>query len=97
MRKSVPEIIRFIALAMLVGGVIMCFVSKHQAWEADIGYYSRDSTAVAMWNVIFVQSIITAISSVFVCGFSYIVEAACKYLDRHEQEESVAASEVAEE
>lgn len=71
----------------------MCFVSKHQAWEAGIGYYTRDSAAVAMWNVIFVQSIITAISSVFVCGFSYIVEAACKYLTRCEQEEFAAASE----
>lgn len=97
MRNSIAKIIRVMASIMLVGGIIMCIVSKHQAWEAGIGYYTRDSAAVAMWNVVFVQSIITAISSAFVYGFSYIVEAACKYLTRCEQEEYSAASDETEE
>lgn len=88
MKKKIHIIIQFIALAMLVGGIFMFIICKHQAWEAGIGYYTRDKEAVAMWNFLSIQCIVTAISSVFVLGFSYIVEAACKYLEKCETEES---------
>lgn len=88
MKKFVYTCMRVLAAIMFIGGIIMCFVSKYQAWDAGIGYYTRDSSAVAMWNIIFFQSIITAISSVFVYGLSYVVEAACIYIDKQQEDDA---------
>ena len=87
MRKSIFIIIRVFALIMLVGGIILFFVCKYKAWESGIGYLTRDTSEVAMWNILSIQCIITAISSVFVFGFSYIVEAAVRYLNRCDDED----------
>ena len=82
--KKLTLVIRFIAAVMLVGGFVMILVSRYQSWSAGID--SRwDSSAVMaklLWDFGFVQSIVTVISSVFVFGFSYIVEAAMLYIEK---------------
>ena len=88
MKRFVCNCMRVLAAIMFVGGIIMCFFSKYQAWNAGIGYLTRDASAVAMWNIIFFQSIVTAISSVFVYGLSYVVEAACIYIEKQQEEDA---------
>lgn len=88
MKRFVYTCMRVLAALMFVGGIIMCFVSKYQAWNAGLGYFTRDASAVAMWNIIFFQSIVTAISSVFVYGMSYIVEAACMYIEKQQEKDA---------
>ena len=85
--KFVTVTIKVIAVLMFVIGVIMFFVAQDEARYASYGFYGKHSTDVLYWKFISVQSIVTAISSVFVYGFSYIVEAACKYLRKDENVE----------
>lgn len=85
--KFVTVTIKVIAVLMFVIGLIMFFVSQDEARYASYGFYGKHSTDVLYWKFISVQSIVTAVSSVFVYGFSYIVEAACKYLKKEEADE----------
>lgn len=82
--KKLPLVIRIIAAIMLIGGFVMLFVCRYQSWLAGINGRWDDSAVMAkvIWDISFVQSIVTVISSVFVFGFSYIVEAALLYIDK---------------
>lgn len=87
MRKYVPKILQALALIMFVGGILLFAVCNAEAWEAGIGYYTRDREAVVFWKFLSYQCIGMAISSIFVVGLSYIVQAACLYIEKREQEE----------
>lgn len=86
MRKYVPKILQALALIMFVGGIILFVVCQSQAWESGLGYYTRDREAVVFWKFLSYQCIGMAISSIFVVGLSYIVQAACLYIEKREQE-----------
>ena len=83
MEKFIVIAIRFIAGVLFFGGIVLFFVCRHLAWDAGIGYITRDPAAVSMWNFLSIQCIVSAISSVFVFGFSYIVQAACIYVKKY--------------
>ena len=87
MRKYVPKILQAFALIMFVGGIALFIFCNTEAWEAGFGYYSRNREVVAFWKFLSYQCIGMAISSIFVVGFSYIVQAACLYIEKREQEE----------
>ena len=93
--RKIPLIIRVIAALMLIGGLVMIVVCREQSWEASINSRWNDSAAFAkvLWDIGFSQSIVTAISSFFVFGFSYIVEAACIYIDRCNQQDTIESEE----
>lgn len=94
MKKIICVAIQVLAVVMFIGGIIMCFIAKRQAWDAEIeSYYTRNASAVSMWNEIFILSVISVINSVFVYGFSYIVEAACLYIEKCKAEEYVSNEE----
>lgn len=94
MKKVIVKAIQILALLMLIGGVFMFFVCRYEAWDSEIrSYYSKDSSSVVMWQLLSVQCILTAISSIFVFGFSYIVEAACLYIEKVKQEKEMAIEE----
>ena len=82
MKKYIPSIIQVIALAMLIFGIFFCIMCFVNAGKASRGYYTRDPVAEALWNFGGVQCVLVVVSSAFVLGFSYIVEAACRYLER---------------
>jgi len=86
MRKNIHEIIQVIAFVMFIAGIIFSIVSIKECIYAGKGYYTRDPVGQMMWGNIAVQSVITTISSILVYGFSFIVQAACKYLDKCEEE-----------
>lgn len=85
MRKYVPKILQALALIMFVGGILLFVFCNAEAWEAGIGYYSRDREAVVFWKFLSYQCIGMAISSIFVVGLSYIVQAACLYIEKCEE------------
>lgn len=86
MRKNISIIIQFIAFAMFLVGIFSFVVCILKGNEAGRGYFTRDATSQAMWYAGIVPSIATFFSSFIVYGFSYIVEAACKYLERCESD-----------
>lgn len=93
MKKFVINAIEFVAVFMFIVGVIMFFVCIKQGDDAGRGYYSRDPVSETMWYIGAAQSFMTVLGSFLVFGFSYIVRAACKYLDRCEIEEEQTESE----
>lgn len=93
MRNNISGIIRFIAFVMFVTGSIMFIVGMIKGTDAGKGYYSRDPVAQFAWYSCAAYSFSTLIASFFVFGFSYIVEAACKYLDEKEAVEEEKAAE----
>ena len=97
MRNNISGIIRVIAVAMIVISVIAFIVCMKAASDAGSGYYTRDKSAEFLWNLGAIQCVGVFISSFFVYGFSYIVEAACKYLNKCEYEEYSESIEKAEE
>lgn len=97
MRNNIGGIIRFIAFAMAAVSVIAFIVCLKEAKDAGSGYITRDRGAEFMWNLGAIQCVAAFISSFVVCGFSYIVEASCKYLDRCENEEYTVDTEETEE
>lgn len=93
MKKNISFIIQFIALAMFIVGIFACIICIIQAVKAGKGYYTRDPVAETLWYIGAAQSAIMAISSAFAVGFSYVVEAACKYIDRCNREEEEVVEE----
>lgn len=85
--KFIILAIKAIALLMFLLGVVACFYTEAQSYNLSFGYMGKHSPEVLYWKLLFVQSVVTTISSVFVYGFSYIVEAACKYLRKDENVE----------
>lgn len=93
-RKSlVFEAIKVIAVIMLVVGIIAFFVCIRNAGEAGRGYYTKDPVAEFMWIIGAINSIAIAISSVFAYGFSYVVEAACIYIEKKKEEDETEEQE----
>ena len=88
MRKLIVDLIRGVACMMLVVGVISFIVCLAKADKAGSGYFSREPVLEFVWNVGAIYSAATAISSFFVFGFSFVVEAACRYLDRCDLEDT---------
>lgn len=86
MRKYVPKILQALALIMFVGGIALFIFCNTKAWESGLGYYTRDREAVVFWKFLSYQCIGMAISSIFVVGFSYIVQAACLYIEKSEDQ-----------
>lgn len=93
MRNNISGIIRFIAFVMFAAGAIMFIVGIVKGTDAGSGYYSRDPAAQFAWYACAAYSFSTLVASFFVFGFSYIVEAACKYLEKQESEEEEKAEE----
>ena len=93
MRKNISGIIRFIAIMMFALGSIMFIIGIIKGVDAGKGYYSRDPAAQFAWYACAAYSFSTLVASFFVFGFSYIVEAACKYLNEKESEEEEKAEE----
>jgi len=93
MRNNISGIIRTIAFLMFVLGAIMFVIGILKGEDAGKGYYSRDPVAQFAWYACAAYSFSTLVASFFVFGFSYIVEAACKYLDKTESEEEEKAEE----
>jgi hypothetical protein len=93
MRKNISGVIRVIAFLMFVLGTIMFVVGMIKGADAGRGYYTRDTTAQFIWYACAAYSFSILVSSFFVLGFSYIVDAACKYLERSESEEEEKAEE----
>ena len=86
MKKFVIGAINTVAFLMLVLGVIMFFVCIVKGDEAGRGVYTRDAAAQTMWYIGTIPSIMFVFNSFLIYGFSYVVEAACKYLERCEED-----------
>lgn len=83
--------IRIMAVFMLIGGIVLYIHSNHKAWDVGLFLNRRDVQELAMWHQIEMLSVISILNSVFVYGASYIVEAACLYIEkRHEEIDSSA-------
>lgn len=96
MKSFIPNAIRVFAFLLFIVGIILLIVGIIKGNDAGRGYYSRNETAMFIWYGVSLNAFVTVIASVFVYGFSYIVEASCKYLEKCEAEEyndSVSASE----
>ena len=88
MKKFVIGAINVVACLMLILGAIMFFVCVAKGDEAGRGYFTRDPAAQTMWYIGTIPSIVTFLSSFIVFGFAYIVEAACKYLEKPDEQET---------
>ena len=86
MKNFIITAIKAIAFLMLVIGAIMFIVCLAKGDEAGRGFYTRDVAAQTFWYIGTIPSLTTIFSSFVVFGFSYIVEAACMYIDRCENE-----------
>ena len=84
MKNFIVNSIRNIAVFMFVMGVIMLFVCVMKG--NDAGYYSRDTAEKTMWYFGIFPSVLSILNSFIVYGFSYVVDAACKYIEKREQE-----------
>lgn len=93
MRNKISEIIRFIAFVMFAAGAIMFIVGIVKGADAGKGYYTRDPAAQIAWYTCAAYSFSSLMASFLVYGFSFIVEAACKYLDRTSAEGEEKAEE----
>lgn len=87
MKRFVICAIDTVASLLLVAGIISFLVCISEGNDAGKGYYTRDTTAQVFWYIGAVQSFLFFLGSFLVFGFSYIVEAACKYLERCDAEE----------
>lgn len=86
MKNFIITAIKAVAFLMLVFGAIMFIVCIAKAEDAGRGFYTRDAAAQTFWYIGAIPSLTTVFSSFIVFGFSYIVEAACMYIDRCENE-----------
>lgn len=87
MRKFIVGAIQFVGVFMLVVGTISFFVCMVKAQDASRYLFRRDALSEFMWNIGAIQSLCAALSSFFVFGFSYIVKAACLYIEKREEEQ----------
>jgi len=86
--KKLPYLsLRVFALILFFGGIILAIYCSYSAWDFKIHHYHRDSVGEFLWNAGTVASIAVSLSSIVVCGLSYVVEAACKYIERVDEEE----------
>lgn len=86
MKKFVIGAIDTVASLLLILGIIMFFICISEGRDAGRGYYTKDTTAQVFWYIGAAQSFLFILGSFLVYGFSYIVEASCKYLERCEKE-----------
>ena len=84
MKRNFHQVIQVVAFLMLVIGLFMFVFALVKSIDAGKGYYTRDPVSQVIWGVIAAQSLATAVGSVFVYGFSFIVKAACTYLEKQE-------------
>lgn len=82
MKKYISNIIELIAIFLAVLSVIGIIVCIKEAQEAGRGYYTRNPTAELLWSIGAIQCVLSFFGSFVLIGFSYIVEAACRYLDK---------------
>ena len=78
---------------MFLVGIVSFFICVVKGNEAGRGYFTRDANAQTMWYIGMIPSITTFFSSFIVYGFSYIVEAACKYLERCDAQDATDTEE----
>jgi len=71
---------------MFAIGLVSFFVCIAKGNEAGRGYFTKDPVAQTMWYIGTIPSLSTFFSSFIVYGFSYIVEAACMYIDKRNQD-----------
>lgn len=81
MRKFAYLSLRVFAFIMLFGGVFLFFLFRYNVWVANIDHATSDA---AMWNMLSYIALGVTINSIIVFALSYVVEAACKYLESKE-------------
>ncbi len=84
MRKFAYLSLRILSLIMFVGGIILCILFHHNEWVAQIDHMASDAS---LWRMLFYVALGVTINSIPIYGFSFIVEAACKYLEKKDLEE----------
>lgn len=67
---------------MFVGSIIMALVSRTLLQKVEVysAVYGESISDEIFWKMMIYVSIITSINSIFVFGFSYIVEASITYI-----------------
>lgn len=77
--------LRILSVIMFIGGIFLCLLFKYNEWVAKIDHMTSDET---MWKMLFFVSIGIVINSIPAYGFSFIIEAACKYLENEKEAEA---------
>ena len=93
MKKYAYLSIRYLSYLMFFGGIFLCFLFNYNEWVAKIDRMMADA---AMWRMLFYVAIGLVVNSIPMYGFSFIVEAACKYLYNLEQKDDYDRKEEAE-
>lgn len=83
MKKFAYLSVRVLSVLMFIGGIVLCFLFSLNEWSAKIDHLYSDAV---MWKYLFYGAICMTINSIPVLGFSYIIEAACKYLNSCKKE-----------
>lgn len=92
MRRLAYLSLRVLSLLMLVGGIILFFIFHYNEWSAKIEHTSD----AAMWGMLSFVAIGVAINSIPIFGLSFVVEAACRYIERcnaEDDEKLISSSE----
>ena len=85
MKRFAYMSLRILGVVMFVGGILLFLLFRYNEWEARIEHLYSE---MSMWQTLSYISIGVFLNSLPVFGFSFIVEAACKYIDKCNEEEA---------